>query len=86
MNLYVCYRFSCVSLSFYVTLLKKNSLLIRQPTLEAALSKAWVRGGSLAAIAGSNLTGTRMCVSCECCVLLGRDACVGLIPRLEESY
>lgn len=39
MNLYVCYRYSYVSLSAYVTLLKKNSLLIRQPTLVAALSK-----------------------------------------------
>jgi hypothetical protein len=27
-----------------------------------------------------------MSVSCECCVLSGRDLCVGLIIRPEESY
>jgi len=27
-----------------------------------------------------------MSVSCECCVLIGRGLCVGLIPRSEESY
>ena len=27
-----------------------------------------------------------MFVCCECCVLLGRGHCVGLITRLEESY
>ena len=27
-----------------------------------------------------------MSVSCECCVLPGRDLCVGLIPRPEELY
>jgi hypothetical protein len=27
-----------------------------------------------------------MSVSCECCVLLGRGLCVGLITRPEESY
>lgn len=86
MNLYLCYGFSDVSLSAYVTPLKKNSLLIRQPTLEAAVSKAWVCGASFAAIAGSNPTGATMCVSCEGWVLLGRDACVGLNPRSEESY
>ena len=27
-----------------------------------------------------------MSVCCECCVLLGRGLCVGLITRVEESY
>jgi len=27
-----------------------------------------------------------MSVSCECCVLLGRDHCVGPITCTEESY
>jgi len=27
-----------------------------------------------------------MSVSCECCVLSGRDLCVGLITRPDESY
>ena len=27
-----------------------------------------------------------MSVFCECCVLSGRDLCVGLITRREESY
>jgi len=27
-----------------------------------------------------------MFVYCECCVLLGRDLCDGLITRPEESY
>ena len=27
-----------------------------------------------------------MFVCCECCVLSGRDLCVGRIIRLEESY
>jgi len=27
-----------------------------------------------------------MSVSCECCVLSGRDLCVGLIARPEEHY
>ena len=27
-----------------------------------------------------------MFVCCECCVLLGRDLCDGLITRPEESY
>jgi hypothetical protein len=27
-----------------------------------------------------------MSVCCECCVLLGRDLCVGLITWPEESY
>jgi hypothetical protein len=27
-----------------------------------------------------------MSVSCECCVLSGRDFCYELVPRPEESY
>jgi hypothetical protein len=47
--------------------------------------KAWVRGRSLAGIAGSNPVGG-MIVYRECCVLSGRGLCVGLITRQEESY
>jgi hypothetical protein len=50
----------------------------------AARSKAWVCGCSLAMIAGSNLAGAWMSVSCECSVLSGRGLWVGLITRPEE--
>ena len=30
--------------------------------------------------------GSRKSISCECCVLSGRDLCVGLITSLEKSY
>jgi hypothetical protein len=51
-----------------------------------ARSKAWVCGRSLAGIVGSNSAGAWISVSCECCMLLGRGRCVGLITRPEESY
>jgi hypothetical protein len=41
----------------------------------AALSKAWVCGGSFAGI-----------VDCESSVLSGRGLCAGLITRQEKSY
>ena len=50
----------------------------------AARSDAWVCGLSLAGIAGSNSAGAWLSVSCECCVS-GRDVCVGLFTRPEES-
>jgi hypothetical protein len=49
-------------------------------------SKACVCGRLVAGIVGSNPAGDMMSVSCNCCVLLGRGLCVGLITRLEESY
>ena len=49
-------------------------------------SKAIVYGRSLAEIAGSNPAGVWMSVSCECCVLWGRNLCDGPIPRPGESY
>ena len=51
----------------------------------AARSKARVCGLSLAGTAGSNPVGAWMCL-CECCVLLGKCLCDGLITRPEESY
>ena len=51
----------------------------------AARSKVWVCGRSLPGIGASNSAGV-MDVSCECCVLLGRGLCVGLIALQEESY
>ena len=51
----------------------------------AARSKEWVCSRSPAEIAGSNPAGG-MDFCCECCVLLGRGLCVGLITRPEESY
>jgi hypothetical protein len=51
----------------------------------AARSEAWVCGRTLAAIAGSiPAMGIEIC--CECCVSSGRDFCVGLIARPEESH
>jgi len=49
-----------------------------------------LRGG----FAVSHLLGLRvripsaalMCVSCDCCMLISRGLCVGLITRPEESY
>jgi len=51
----------------------------------AAPSKEWFCGRSLAGIAGSNPAADNVSVSCECCVLLGRALCDGLITRLEKS-
>jgi len=47
--------------------------------------KSLVCDCSLATSVGSNPSGD-MDVSCECCVLSGKGACVGLITRPEESY
>ena len=47
----------------------------------AARSKAWVCG-----LWVRISLGVRMSVSCECCVLSGRDLCNGMITLLEESY
>jgi len=38
-----------------------------------------------AGIAGSHPAGVGISLSCDCCVLSGRDLCVGLITRAEES-
>jgi len=51
-----------------------------------ARSKAWVCARSLAGTAGSNPAGARIFACCECCVLLGRGLCDGLITRSEEPY
>jgi hypothetical protein len=48
----------------------------------AARSKAWVLS---AGILGSNPSGTWMTLRCECCVLLSRSVCVGLITRPEGT-
>jgi hypothetical protein len=53
---------------------------------EAARSKTWVCGRSLAGITGLNPTGTWMSASCECCDLSDSDLCDGPITRPEESY
>jgi hypothetical protein len=52
----------------------------------AARSKAWVSGGSLVGIAGSNPASAWKPVCCDCCVLSGTVLCDGLITRPEESY
>ena len=56
-----------------------------RPISVAARSKTWVCGRLLAGIAGSNPSGG-MDICRECCVLSGRDPCVGLITCTEESY
>jgi hypothetical protein len=57
------------------------------PVPVAARSKAWFCGPSLAGITGSNPTGGMdVCLLLWVFVLSGRDICVGLVPRLEESY
>jgi len=57
-----------------------------KPVPVAARSEAWVCDCSPADIVGSNPTGGRMSVCCECAVLSGRGLCDGLITRPEESY
>jgi hypothetical protein len=44
------------------------------------------RNRSLAGIVGSNTAGGMDVCLFECCVLSGRDLCVGLITRPGESY
>jgi hypothetical protein len=56
------------------------------PIPVAARSKAWVSCRLSAGILGSNPAGAWMTLPCECCVLLSRGLCVGLITRPEESY
>ena len=53
------------------------------PIPVASQSKAWVCGRSFAGIAGLN-PAEGMSICCECCVLSGRDLCVGLVTSLEE--
>ena len=55
------------------------------PVPMAAPSEAWVCGGSLAEIAGSNPAGG-MDVSLVSGLLSGRGLCDELISRPEESY
>jgi len=50
----------------------------------AAQYKAWFCSLSLVGVEGSN-PADGVNVSCECCVLSGRDLCLGLITRPEES-
>jgi hypothetical protein len=63
-------------------------LLIRRamPVPVSARSKTLVWFYSPAEIVGSNPTGAWMSVCCECCVLLGKGLCDGLITRPEKSY
>ena len=56
------------------------------PISVAGRSKAWVCSRSLAGISGSNPTGARMSVCCECYVFSGKGLCVGLVTRPEETY
>ena len=56
------------------------------PVQVAARPKAWVCGGTLAGIVVSNPAGAWMSLSCDCCVLSGRDLCEELITRPEESH
>jgi hypothetical protein len=49
---------------------------LRRGSTAARLLRSWVRIP----------LGARMFVCCECCVLLGRGLCDGLITRPEESY
>jgi len=55
------------------------------PVPVVARSKVWVCCRLHPGNAGSNSAGD-MDVCCECCALLGRGLCDGLITRPEESY
>jgi hypothetical protein len=57
-----------------------------QPILVAARSKAYVWGGALAGIVGSNPTGGMDVCLLWVFLLSGRGLCDGPIPRPEESY
>jgi len=50
--------------------------VLRRRSVAARLLRSWVRIAP----------GAWMFVSCECCVLSGRDLCDELITRPEESY
>ena len=64
-----------------------GSQLCKSSISVATRSKAWVCGLSLAGICGFEFRqGSQISVCCECCVLSGRDLCVGMISRPEESY
>jgi hypothetical protein len=73
------FRLSIIERSL-ITLHRSVDLLyvVSWPIQVAARSEAWVCGSSLAGIVGSNPTAS-MDLSCECCMLSGRDLCVGLI-------
>ena len=61
------------------------SILCEDKVPVAARSKAWVWGRSPAGIVGSNPAGAWVLVRYECCVLSGKDLCVGLNTPPEES-
>ena len=52
----------------------------------AVRAKAWVRGRSLAGIAGSNPAGSMMSVSFKYCLFSGRGLYIGPFNRPQESY
>ena len=59
---------------------------LNKPFPVAVRSKAYFCRRSPAHFVGSNPTGARMSVCCECCVLSDRGLCDKLITRREESY
>jgi hypothetical protein len=65
---------------------KQKHITVNNDAVPVAMRfKAWVCGRSLAGMAGSNPPeGMDVGVSCECCVLPGRQLCVGLITRPED--
>ena len=54
------------------------------PVAERSMDRVF--GHLLAGIVGLNPAGSWICVSCDCCILSGRDLCYGLIAYPEESY
>ena len=67
------------------SLCAKEAIFVRR---QPPASRGWVCGRSLVGVEGleSRGWGGGIYVSCECCVLSGRDLCDRPIPRLEESY
>ena len=85
-KLYINNKNYCVEVYRAVRVEIRWCKVMNMPVPMAARYKAWVCGRSLVGIVSSNpAAGMDVCV-CECCVSSGRDHCVGLITRPEESY
>jgi len=63
-----------------------HDLQLRKSTPMVARSKAWIYAVRLLRLRVRIPPATWLSVSCKCCVLSGRDLCVGLIFPSEKSY
>ena len=76
----------CVTRPANLGILYLITLIVGEPIQASARSMAWVCGSSLAGKTGRIPPWAWTSVSCERCVLSGRNLCDGPITRPEESY